>query len=415
MHSEATDWSVDKFEEFFCHLSVYSHAAYPKFALPSGLKVYRRFGQQTSLLHAIAHRSSNLQLETPLVASHEVSPIMVAMSVYSALAPGAMIGGDFRVVRPLGAGGMGAVYVAEQLSTGRQRALKVMDPRLVSDRELRERFANEARVGAHMESDHVVEVVSAGVDDATDMPWLAMALLQGMSLSQNLQQFGRLHPANVSVVVAQLCHALEAAHRVGVVHRDLKPENIFLAVARREGVPFTVKVLDFGIAKILQGTQIGMTSTLGTPLWMAPEQTSPGARILPATDIWAVGLLVFWMLTGTSYWRSASIHPPSLTGLMREIVLDPIEPPSLRAGEFGVLFSPALDAWFAHCLERDPAHRFSSATACRKALDAALAQPTNSPPFATVSDPSMRQIPIGTSTAAHAAELTEKAAAPAAR
>ena len=314
-------------------------------------------------------RANALVLASP-GASHTMTP-MVAMG---ALEPGTVLGGDFRVKQPLGSGGMGAVYVAEQISTGNQRALKIMDAQLVRDADLRERFVNEARVGARIESDHVVQVIAAGVDPATEMPWLVMELLQGLSLSQHVTQRGRLHPREVAEVVSQLAHALDAAHRVGVIHRDLKPDNVFLAKPRREGIPFTVKVLDFGIAKILQGTGSGMTATLGTPLWMAPEQTTAGADVLPTTDIWAVGLLVFWMLTGQVYWRAARTQPPSLPVLMREVVLDPIEPASSRAAELGLAAAlpPGFDAWLSCCLHRDPGQRFATASACRDALLAVM-------------------------------------------
>jgi hypothetical protein len=269
---------------------------------------------------------------------------------------------------------MGAVYVAEQASTASRRALKVMAPGLLRNEEMRLRFVNEAKATSQIASDHVVQVVAAGVDPSSHIPWLAMELLEGESLGQCVRRSGPMHPAKVIEVVSQLCHALDAAHRVGIVHRDLKPDNVFLAEARREGVPFTVKVLDFGIAKLLQDTDSAMTAALGTPLWMAPEQTTPGASVSPATDIWAVGLLVFWMLTGATYWRSARMQPASLPSLMREVVLDPIEPASVRSADLGAsrTFSPAMDAWFATCLDRDPGRRFPTATMCRDALIRAL-------------------------------------------
>ncbi len=269
---------------------------------------------------------------------------------------------------------MGAVYVAEQTSTASRRALKVMAPGLLRSEEMRLRFVNEAKATSQIASDHVVQVVAAGVDPSSHIPWLAMELLEGESLGQCVRRSGPMHPAKVMEVVSQLCHALDAAHRVGIVHRDLKPDNVFLAVARREGVPFTVKVLDFGIAKLLQDTDSAMTAALGTPLWMAPEQTAPGAFVSPATDVWAVGLLVFWMLTGSPYWRSARTQPASLPSLMREVVLDPIEPASVRGADLGAsrIFSPAMDAWLATCLDRDPGRRFPTATMCRDALIRAL-------------------------------------------
>src|SRR5207247_2317711 len=130
-----------------------------------------------------------------------------------------------------------------------------------------------------------------------------------------------------------LCHAVGAAHAVGVVHRDLKPENVFLAASRQADVPFVVKVLDFGIAKVVaEGTKHD-TLAIGTPLWMAPEQTTPSAEIDPRTDVWALGLIAFKLLTGKSYWRAAHDEASSAVTLLREIVLEPLAPASARAGQ----------------------------------------------------------------------------------
>ena len=171
------------------------------------------------------------------------------------LDPGAIFGRDFRVVRPLRAGGMGSVYVVEQLSTGAQRALKVMAPELASDATTRERFVREARVGALIDSDHVVEVVTAGVDEQSGAPYLVMELLRGEELADVVTRLGPLPLGDVAEVMDQAGHGLEQAHAKGIVHRDLKPENIFLGVARRRDASFTVKILDFGIAKLVADQQ----------------------------------------------------------------------------------------------------------------------------------------------------------------
>lgn len=168
------------------------------------------------------------------------------------LQPGSVFAGDFRIERALAMGGMGAVYVAEQLSTGRKRALKLLLPSLVESERSRERFEQEARVASRIASDHVVEVVSAGVDPASGAPWLAMELLEGETLAGRVERAGPLPPAETLEVMRQLCHALGAAHASGLVHRDIKPENLFLARPRRDGVPFTLKILDFGIAKLTE-------------------------------------------------------------------------------------------------------------------------------------------------------------------
>ena len=170
------------------------------------------------------------------------------------LTPGSVFAGEFKVVGLLAEGGMGAVYVAEQLATAKRRALKVMHPRMLQDPILRERFTQEARLGAKIASDHVVEVVGAGVDAATGIPWMAMELLQGRDLATALTARGAFSLPEAQSILRQAGHALSRAHRLGIVHRDLKPENLFLAEMRREGAGLTVKILDFGIAKVMQET-----------------------------------------------------------------------------------------------------------------------------------------------------------------
>jgi len=230
---------------------------------------------------------------------------------------------------------MGAVYVAEQIATGRQRALKLMHPGLVSSRELREKFTLEARVGARIASEHVVEV-AAGVEPTSGSPWLAMELLTGEALSHALKRSGAFTVDETAIVLAQVCHALGAAHTAGIVHRDLKPENVFLAESRRASESYTVKVLDFGIAKVLEAARGSNTRAIGSPLWMAPEQTERNAEISPATDVWALGLVMFTLLTGKSFWLAADQQEMALSAFLRELVLDEIPKASVRAAALGV-------------------------------------------------------------------------------
>ncbi|MEJ7733422.1 MAG: protein kinase [Polyangiaceae bacterium] len=290
------------------------------------------------------------------------------------VAEGAIFAGDFRVLRPLSAGGMGAVYVAEQLSTGKPRALKLMHPQLVADARLRERFEQEARVGALIQSDHVVQVIGAGVDAPSGMPWLAMELLEGEDLAHYLRRRGHVSPAELCEVFRQLCHALGAAHAVGVVHRDLKPENIYLARSQSSAAPTALKVLDFGIAKVVADAKHTSTATIGTPLWMAPEQTDPRAPITPAADVWPLGLLAFWLLTGRVFWMVAHDPLSSMQAVLKELLLAPLPTASQRAAELGCgeLIPPGFDEWFAACVARDPTERFANANDVRAALRAAL-------------------------------------------
>jgi serine/threonine-protein kinase len=289
----------------------------------------------------------------------------------AALLPsGLVVGGDFTIERPLGEGGMGAVYLAKQASTGKHRALKVMHREIAADPALAKRFEQEAKVGAKIASEHVVEPIAAGVDAHTGLPYLVMELLEGEDLRRRLRK-GPLPRSEIRVVFEQLCHAMAAAHAGGIIHRDLKPENVFLARARRAGSdPFEVKVLDFGIAKIT--AEAGTRATkgaVGSPLWMAPEQTTP-APVGPPADVWAIGLLAFELFTGKSFWRAANADGATTAMLLREVVLDPIPPATERANDLGVAarLPEGFDAWFARCLAREPAYRFADAGAAWRAM-----------------------------------------------
>ncbi len=298
----------------------------------------------------------------------------------SQLAPGTIFAKDYRVIRPLAEGGMGAVYVAEQLSTGKERALKVLLPRVVDDPRNRESFALEARVGSKVESDHVVEVVGAGVDEASGSPWLAMELLKGESLWARVTRRGPLARDEAATLFDQLGDALSKAHRAGVVHRDLKPENLFVAEARIKGVPFVLKVLDFGIARLIAHDRTAATSTraIGSPLWLAPEQTQTGAKLRPSTDVWALGLLAFWSLTGRPFWLAANAEEFNLTALLMEVAVHVIPAATERAAALGVGGSlpEGFDAWFSRCVVRDPEARFADAGGAIPALVSLLSAPS---------------------------------------
>jgi serine/threonine protein kinase/hemoglobin-like flavoprotein/class 3 adenylate cyclase len=284
-----------------------------------------------------------------------------------------IIGDDFKILRRLGEGGMGVVFEAVQLTTGHHRALKVMHAPFAMDMRARERFEQEARIGARVSSDHVVQVVAAGIDERSRMPWLAMELLQGQDLEHYVRQHGPMSRADTALIIGQVTHALAAAHDVDIVHRDIKPDNVFLSVSRVVGVPFMVKILDFGIAK-LRSSARSATVAVGTPGYMAPEQTQSSEDIGPPADIWPLGLMVFRMLTGTWFWR-ASAEDSSMSALWREMLVDPIPSASERAAELGVpnVLPPGFDDWFAQCVDRDPRARFGNARAAGKALASVFA------------------------------------------
>src|SRR6478609_2341565 len=309
-----------------------------------------------------------------------------------ALSSGQLVGGDFEVIRPLGAGGMGAVYVARQVSTGAVRALKVMRSRFASDPAFVQRFTLEARASAKIRSRHVVEVVQAGLDETLSMPWLAMEFLEGQTLNAAMDRYGPPRPADARELLEQLWHAMGAAHDAQLVHRDLKPENLFLARGDSPNLDFTLKVLDFGIAKWLTGSEGVTTEQLVTPLWGAPEQSVAGAAVGPYTDVWSLGLLVFWLFTGKPFWPTEN----GLLALQKAIHYDAIPAASLRAVELGCArpLGPAFDAWFARCVTRAPCERFAHARAAGAALrDVALTWPDSAPAWSSDVDSNVLEPP----------------------
>jgi serine/threonine protein kinase len=283
------------------------------------------------------------------------------------LTPGEVVAGRYVVEAPLARGGMATVYRVRHVSTGATGALKLLQADALIEPALRQKFVQEARVGARIDSEHVVRVTDAGVE-ADGTPWLVMELLDGETLDAHLARRGPLDGAEALALLRQVAHGLGAAHDASVVHRDLKPANVFIARARRADVHATVKLLDFGIASVLLAARTGAGSTLlgGTPGWMAPEQGVPGISASPATDVWAFGLLAFEMLVGRSYFDEHTTVGAALpTASARAAAL----------GRGGRLHRE-VDVWFARCVAIDPTQRFADARSAFAALERALGAPT---------------------------------------
>jgi serine/threonine protein kinase len=275
-----------------------------------------------------------------------------------------LIGNKYRPLRLIGQGGMGVVYEVEHLHTGQRFALKVLTRQPGASVE---RFKREARAVSRIQSDHVVRVTDADVaPELGGAPFLVMDLLVGADL-EGVAGDRPAAPADVVDWLRQVARALAKAHEIGIVHRDLKPENIFLT--RREDGSALVKLLDFGIAK-MAAEETALTqsnSFLGTPGYMAPEQTdSRGPPVTSRSDLYALGLISFKLLVGRMYWQAGS-----LSQLFVQILTDPMPPPSERGSTLG----PAFDTWFSRACNRDPAHRFASALEQVEALAAALGLP----------------------------------------
>ena len=273
-----------------------------------------------------------------------------------------LIASRYIPVRLLGKGGMGAVYEVEHARTGEHLALKVLLSGLGSSPQAVERFKREARAAARIKSEHVVRVTDADVaPELQGAPFLVMELLEGMDLEQAAAAYPPA-PATVVAWLRQVAQAIDKAHGLGIVHRDLKPENLFLATV--DGGHSIVKILDFGIAKMIEeGTGVtGAGQMLGTPKYMSPEQATPNAPITSATDRCALGLIAYRLLVGESYYQGGAM------GILGQILHGELQPPSARGSHLG----GAFDAWFLRACHRDREQRFATAAEQVEALAEAL-------------------------------------------
>ena len=275
--------------------------------------------------------------------------------------PGDQITATIRLVRELGSGGMGSVWVADHGALQTQVVVKFMHVELAADRESVLRFSREAAAGANVKSPHVVQVLDHGI--APDgAPFIVMELLEGSDLAAHVEKNGPMPVGEVDHVISHACRALARAHERGIVHRDIKPQNIFLTNVGG-GDPF-VKVLDFGIAKA-SGTRTGMSSAtktgalMGTPYYMSPEQTVGARGVDHRTDLWALGVVAFECMTGQKPFEAETIG-----GLAVAICSGPMPVPSL----VNSTLSADVDRWFARACARDPVRRFGSAKEMADAL-----------------------------------------------
>jgi serine/threonine-protein kinase len=275
--------------------------------------------------------------------------------------PGRVLAGKYRIERFLGEGAMGVVYVAEHELLRQKVALKLMRPTLGDALQARARFLGEARNASRIKSDHVVGVVDVDVLDV-GVPFLVMELLDGEDLAATLLARGSSLP--ISQTVDWLLEAIDAiahAHALGIVHRDLKPSNLFLS--RRLDGTQRIKVLDFGISKATDPADAsGITGTdavLGTPSYMSPEQLRGAKNVDGRTDIWALGVTAYELLTGVRPFQGD--NPVALFAAATET--RPVPPRSLRSE-----IAEGLEAAVLRCLEPNPDHRFGTVAELGTAL-----------------------------------------------
>lgn len=273
---------------------------------------------------------------------------------------GTVLGGTYAVVRVLGEGGMGRVYEAHHTRLRARRfALKTLHQDLAKDSVLLARFAREAEAAAAIRSPHVVDVIDVGRTES-GVPYLVTELLDGKDLADHLTQTGRIPWAQAVPITRQVATALVAAHAHGVVHRDIKPENVFvlgpLSTAR-------VKVIDFGISKLTEGQGTHLTQTgavMGTPSFMSPEQAR-GEKVDERTDVYAVGALLYALLTG-----QRPFERPEATATMLAVLLE--DAPRVTSVEPTV--PPEVEHVVERAMAKDPTLRYPTMAA----LEAALAR-----------------------------------------
>lgn len=276
------------------------------------------------------------------------------------LAPGEVIAERYVVGEVLGGGGMGLVYAGTHVLLGTPVAIKLIHPELKDDAEAVGRFVIEARAAAALKGEHIARVFDAG-QLPTGEPYLVMEQLAGVSLDQYLHGRGPLPQAEAVAIVLQVCEGLAEAHAAGLVHRDIKPANLFLA--ERPDGHYSVKVIDFGIAKQrVRSDTPALTNpgkSLGSPWYMSPEQMLTPASVDQRADIWSIGVLLFELLTARLPFDGESVP---------QVCANVLATPPLRPSEIRGDLAPELDAIVLCCLEKEPPRRFPCVNELAQAL-----------------------------------------------
>lgn len=297
-------------------------------------------------------------------ASREASALTSATGEGRHDLTGQVVGGRYRIKGVLGEGGMGTVFDAEHLGLTREVAIKVLSPTQAKKKVAVKRFQQEARAAGGIGHPNICEVYDLGLlDDGS--PYLVMEKLVGQTLAERIAKEGGLPFEDVIDIVSQVLSGLVAAHDKGIVHRDIKPENIFLA--RRIGCPPIVKLLDFGVSKMMPEFQVGedaldLTRTgmvMGTPYYMSPEQARGERNLDGRVDVYACGVVMYEALAGRRPFLA-----PNYNALLLAIIST--RPPRLR--EVRAATPPALEAIIDRAMAKNRADRFSSASAFLREL-----------------------------------------------
>ncbi len=300
---------------------------------------------------------------------------MTSLPTSSPSLEGEIVGGKYRVAEMIGSGGMGTVWSGQHTALGTHVAIKFIRPQYATMEDARQRFEIEALAAAKLTTVHAVKVFDYGMTE-DGLPYIVMEYLEGLSLSDALIKDGPMPAPEVAKIIGQAALALSKAHAAGVVHRDLKPDNIFLAAnvenPRGGELPFTVKLVDFGIAKMFEAPRVAGLATppamggptqegavIGTPNFMAPEQLTLGGAPGPLTDLWSLGACAFAAMTAR-----IPFEGDVLGDIVIKVCASPLPVPSQ------LIENPptGFDGWFARACSRDPSKRFQSALELAESL-----------------------------------------------
>jgi eukaryotic-like serine/threonine-protein kinase len=272
--------------------------------------------------------------------------------------------GNYRVIRKLGEGGMGAVYLAEHALLRRKAAVKILHASFTQREDMVERFFNEARASTSIADPGIVQIFDFGYHGT--MAYIVMEFLEGESLDARLKRLGKLDLADVLRLARQMSLSLYAAHKQGVVHRDLKPENVFIVNDPEVAGGERTKILDFGIAKLTDTeqsrvrTQTGLM--MGTPVYMSPEQCRGAGTLDHRADIYSLGCVIFHLLAG---------RPPFNYDGAGELIAAHLKEPAPVPSQF-VPLPASIDQVVSRCLDKVPEARFGSMRELAQELDVTL-------------------------------------------
>ncbi|HTQ48774.1 MAG TPA: serine/threonine-protein kinase [Polyangiaceae bacterium] len=275
---------------------------------------------------------------------------------------GDLLAGKYRVERIIGSGGMGVVVAARHEQLDQLVALKFVRDEALGNQDAVQRFLREARAAVKLRSEHAAKVLDVGTLES-GAPYMVMEFLEGRDLGQVLAEQGPIGVEAAAEWLVQTCEAVAEAHAAGIVHRDLKPQNLFLA--RSVGGASKVKVLDFGVSKSMTTSDGagGLTQTrsmLGSPLYMSPEQMRSSRDVDARSDVWALGVVLYELLT-----RRWPFEAESMPELCLKVVTDPPTPIAQHRSDL----PPAMVQIIDRCLQKDPALRYEHAAELAEALE----------------------------------------------